>query len=306
MSVIARNPRLLDVEAAFLAIGTKGERHTIGGVPPIWTTGHVQGLARHGRDWIASVSAPTLDHGFLCVMDAETNRFRASHRTPRDGLDHPGGMQVCGDYLVVAMQKYPSSDRHGKILIYDLEGAAGGLDTPVNQIALDEFPAGAAACTDVDAMDTPSGIRHIVAAHDNGRLWLWKSDGRPLVEATFAPSAPTPKILDGAEQISLVTRAGGGLFLISTEGHWEGLTWADKATLWRIDLDGASPRVTRIGKTRHFKTRHGSVIGAAGVHMRYGGGARAASTTVLELFAAQMHFIGGSGFSMNVFASAQR
>ncbi len=303
MPVSDRNPRLVDVEAAFFAIGSTGERRTIGGVPPIWTTGHVQGLARHGRDWIASVSAPTLDHGFLCVMDAETNRFCASHDTPRDGLDHPGGMQVCGDYLVVAMQKYPSSDRHGKVLIYDLTRPDRGLRAPVNQIALDDFPAGAAACTDIDARDAPSGIRHVVAAHDNGRLWFWRSDGRPLGEATFAPSAPTPKIIDGAEQVSLVTGAGGGLFAISTEGHGEGLTWADKATLWRIDLEGSGPpRVTRIRKTRHFKTRHGAVIGPAGVHMRYGGGARAASPTTLELFAAQMHFIGGSGFSLNVFA----
>lgn len=303
-------------EKAFAAIARQGVLAEVKSVEAIATTGHVQGLVRWDRYWIASYSNPTGTRGWLCVMDALTQEFLGKSETPEGTgpLDHPGGMQVCGDYLFVALQELgPFSGKagYGQVLVYDLTLMKNGKMGPPATTRVKHRPGDPGAVGVVDIVDpaSPRGRSHLLAVHDNAKLTFYLTSGEPLSNATFAPTRGEVQTLQHsqAESIALIKEGTGAkerVFLVTMESYGEGTSYKDVLKLWAVPIDMTKRTVgpvTQVGEELHLFTRHGAVRGAAGVHFRYGGGLRVMADGTLEVLATQMHLAWGSKFGLDVF-----
>ncbi|MEO7093895.1 MAG: hypothetical protein ABI175_11635, partial [Polyangiales bacterium] len=94
------NHAVKNAVAAFSLVPKTGALVNVRCAPAIAVVGHVQAIVRYGKYWIASVSTEDglHDHGWMCVIDADAKKYLGKQETP-GGMSHPGGMQVCGDYL---------------------------------------------------------------------------------------------------------------------------------------------------------------------------------------------------------------
>jgi hypothetical protein len=221
-----------------------------------------------------------------------------THRTITSiTLDHPCGLQVCGDYLLLATEPINGSPQ-SKILTYDLSQLTNDKfpDPHYGIVDLDE-KAGAVAVTSMKWPVGPDYVAHLVAVHDNENLRFYVSDGGPLGTCKFHEEfrAKIPSV--GTESIALFTETSGDIYLLLLHAKSQA-TVHDKATLLKVHIAGKF--VEDLGKTRHFYTHHGGLKGAMGVHFRYGAGARAVAHDAMELLATQMHLVGRK-FALNTF-----
>jgi hypothetical protein len=329
-----RNHRVADASTSMSLVPRHGELVSILFAPNTGVLGHVQGIVAWGKYWFVTASAQSdqVRHGWICALDTIEKRYIGRTETPDDGLNHPGGMQVCGDYLFVATQSYGLSGGRGtssKILIYDLTKFADGkLPTPL-AIEVPQFVAGAVGVTDIAdprqslARGRPSESRaHLIVCHDDGLLRFFITDGKPLGEVTelsLLADALTPydRSNKSAEHVALFCDANDSIFLLYLIAREEGSSFRDEALLYRVllgfDEHATGPerdvlgqrlerRVTASlekvgGDLIHFVTQHGFLKGKVGVHFRYGGGMRVTPQGAIELLASQATFTEGLQFA---------
>jgi hypothetical protein len=293
--------QLSDVKKAFDAVPDHGLLHELSVYPGVdvelGAQSHVQGIAKYGHYWIASCSQLVENHGYIFVFRDDDPKFIRRYDTPHDHLDHPCGLQVCGDYLLLATEPINGSPQ-SKILTYDLSQLTNDKfpDPHYGIVDLDE-KAGAVAVTSMKWPVGPDYVAHLVAVHDNENLRFYVSDGGPLGTCKFHEEfrAKIPSV--GTESIALFTETSGDIYLLLLHAKSQA-TVHDKATLLKVHIAGKF--VEDLGKTRHFYTHHGGLKGAMGVHFRYGAGARAVAHDAMELLATQMHLVGRK-FALNTF-----
>lgn len=319
MGTLQTNVRLESAKDAFARISERGTLVEFGDVPAYDGSGHVQGIVPYGEQWIVSQSRRSHFHdsGWLILLDAREGTYRHRISTPPGLGNHPGGMQVCGDYLFVAVEGFePRTDAGGAIVIYDLSKIVGGrlppapiATVPVNRPGLPgpTLHAGCVAVTDVDVEvprvtpGPPEKRRaHLAAVHHAGTLRFFRSMSTSLDAPRFdhfaTVAAPHTA---GFDQMALIVDRDG-LCLVTLEHESDVHDWA---SLWRVDLrhDGVHG-FTRLGR-RRFVTTHGAAGPGVGVHFVYGGGARVVSATTLHLYAAQPYLTAGNRFATNVFGA---
>lgn len=304
--LIDREPALADVRQAISHVPSKGAQIDISGDPllSIDAQSHVQGAARYKRWWFLSYSHLASDHGYLLAIDFESRRLVSKCATPATGLDHPGGIQMCGDMLFVAVEKCAAHERGSQILAYDLSQFTG-QNWPAPRVIVERsaLRCGAVGVTLIEHAPFGGFPVHLVCGHDNEKLHFYYSNGQPLDDKFLhfedAFHCEIPKT--NTQAVALVTGWDRKPYLIGFRSSWNlaRARYDDHVALYAIDLDHG--RVSQLGEPRHVITDHGGIVGAAGVHLRWGAGVRVASERALEVLASQAHFV-GRRMTLNLFA----
>jgi hypothetical protein len=308
---VDREPFLKDVESAFRALPRKGKRIDIEGDPELDddSRSHIQGAVRYKQWWIHSFSHHGAGHGWLLVYDRNSHQFVGKHATPkyeaevRDGaipLDHPGGIQMCGDFLFVSLESADGGNG-SKIIAYDMSRFLGtNWNQPTTIVERSALRCGAVGVTTVTYPPFGGFPVHLVVSHDNELLHFYYSNGEPLgsrfvhFEDAFHCRIPSAK----TQAVGLVTDWNQQVYLIGLRANTLGTSYADHVALYRVDL--AAAKAEEIVNL-HLDTKHGEVGMGPGVHFRWGAGVRATSERTLEVLASQERFVDGK-LTLNSFA----
>lgn len=297
---------MADVPAAFAAVPRKGTHHDISGDPilNVDLQSHVQGIVRFRHWLLLSYSHLVSNHGFMLVVDARSEELIGKHETPSNKLDHPGGMQMCGDFLFVATEKVTASQKGAAILMYDLSTFDGrNFPKPDLIVERSELRCGAVGVTVVEHARFGNHPVHLVVSHDNEKLTFFHSNGRPLDDESLHFEQAFYYKVPGADtsNVALFTDSDHRVYMIGLRGKREGGSYRDSIALYDVDL--AAGTVTQRGDDIHLVTTHGGIRGAHGVHLRWGATIRAVSESAFEVLATQMHFAGRQ-LSFNTFTAS--
>jgi hypothetical protein len=101
-----QNVKLQNVEAAYKNVAESGTLFEFNGEPliPNMVESHVQGVARYGNYLLLSHNNKGYSQGFIIVLNMKSMKMVHKIDTPDEHYNHPGGMQVIGDYLMVPVE----------------------------------------------------------------------------------------------------------------------------------------------------------------------------------------------------------
>lgn len=281
-----KNPKLQNVETAFDQVAKDGTVHKFHGEPEVsnMVQSHVQGIGLYNDYLIVTHNNKGHSKGLILVLDRQSKKLVKRYETHDAHYNHPGGLQVIGDYLAIAIENssYNSSYIHF-YLVGNLTDK-DGFDLQPFKIERDKKGAGGVGVTNYK----DNGVEYcLVGVLDSGNIDFYRSNGVLLDNpaCAFGDSIFTAKInQSNVSGIGLVTDQNENVFVT---GFGKDETW-DQAFLYRVDL--VKQTVTRINM-RHMVTKHGGVVGDAGVHFRWGAGLQIISSG-LKFLATQRNFVG--------------
>lgn len=176
-------------------------------------------------------------------------------------------MQVVGDFLAIAEQ---GNGDNRFVRFYRLDKMTD-QDKPIRLPVKVKAPVNSsAAMTAYTGEDRQS--RHLVAALNNRTIKFYSSNGQSLLSSSLKFDRVFTDELgtDDSQGIGLMTVEDNGekIYLIAFRSDPRGTYSADKAILYRVDLDRKS--IQRV-EAREMETEGGSLFGG-GVHFRFGAG----------------------------------
>lgn len=239
---------------------------------------HIQGIAKHRDGYLLTHSDVQGDRGHLLAVDGRLHATSiALPPFTLDGapLNHPGGCQAIGDYLVIPFEA--TTRNVSRISIFDVSAPTQPVElaTPA-PIERRTQKAGAAGIANV----TIDGTEYwFLAVYDNGRVDVYRSDGRPFPGTEFTCQF-TATIPDGYESFCLVAEDTNRLFAV---GFRLDSISRDKADLYAIHLDTARLELL---ESRRFLTH-----AVLNVHFRWGGGLDIRSRDELAMLATSRNFL---------------
>ncbi len=279
--------RLPDVAAAFESVAAKGQplEFALDGVE-VPRGGHLQGIQMRfdpeGRRYVAFLSHDSETAGYLLVVefppDLSAGRVVHVQQFPSDGrrppLRHAGGMQLCGDTLVVGLEDNQDKTR-SEVQFWNVARP----DKPVPLAHLAVRREGAERDKTAGAVGLVQRERdHLlaVANWDSRAIDFYASNGKPLADAACRfdfrarwqndaadKSAWQPDPVGGSYQaINLVSDAEGKLYLLGFDTAFPSLDIVD---LFRVDLD--QPPAGLLVKVAQRRMRW-----PGEVHFRFAGG----------------------------------
>lgn len=293
------NPTIRDLVASFVGISKDGENHRYSGEPKIsdMTQSHIQGAGPWKNYLVLAHNDNTDEHGYIMVVNRDSQKLKYKFRTPN--YNHPGGCQVIGDFMIVAIENGDYSK--SRLRFYDLSAMSDSthptlLETPN---IYNGHGAGSAGITNYQ----DSVLQYyVIASVDDDKLTTYRSNGGvPLGDPTltFTKGADRQDLADSYSSVGLVTDERQDLWLLGfrskgTPNESMPTSYADYVDLYQIDRATllAGPRL----KTRHMYT-HGDPRGVGGVHFRWAGALQVRSNTELEFYAMQRNFVGGETHS---------
>jgi hypothetical protein len=292
-----QNTKLQDVVVAFDNTNTDGTLHQFDGEPWVATMAesHVQGLARYGNYILLSHNNKGYSLGFICALNVTSKKLAYTFDTPDAHYNHPGGMQVIGDFLVVGVE---SSDYSKSYLhFYDLSSMTDTVHpafVPFNMAR--NAGAGAVGITSY----TDNQVEYyLLAVYDNGHMDFYKSNGNPISNPDFKDIwFSTTVATTDYSSINLLTDVNQDIWMVGFRTRDLATSKDDYVDLYRIDPQTrqVSSRTTR----RHMVTKYGGIEGMDGVHFRWGAGLQIISDDSLTFFATQRNFV-GNNFYTNTF-----
>ena len=267
------NPKIQDLEAVFRRLPKKyaSEEVVFGSsVVDIDPNSHVQGVALAGRSIIFTHSDAQCESGLYMLGEGGNVVARVrlpAARTSPPFLNHCGGCQRLGDYLVIPNEAifnplsrisfFDISDPYNPTLL-----ASPSIDRPRKT--------GAAGIANV-IMD---GVEYwFLALYDNGHVDYYKSDGTPFPNTRFSPVfGEGTDVTNGYQSFCLVADSDERLFAMGFRLDALFRDWVD---VHEVDLG--------TGQLRPFASRHFVTNGARTVHFRWGTGIDIASANQLLL-----------------------
>lgn len=283
------NPRVDDVRAQLAKLSDNTKVFEIKGNTDDKNVGikHIQGMAMSKRgDYIYLVHSHARE--LIICRNTSSRRIVQDFKMPISGFDHPGGIQQMGDILVVPM----SQDGHGKIVFFDLSSVTDSRRPLLLPPSIANFPHNAWAAG-MTHWNKHEHMTHLVAARGGDSLYLFESNGQSLrsPRAAFHPIGNPQELAQEYEALNLVTDASGSVFIV---GFWSsGGDAPDKDFVDLMSLDSKTLSVSMVSEKQRIHCKHGSLVGPAGVHFRYGGGLRVVDSTRLELVACARNFLAG-------------
>jgi len=239
---------------------------------------HVQGVVRKGNFYLITHSDVHADAGLLLIADATKNATTMPLKVPSIGgaaLNHPGGCQLVGDYLLVPFEAVHQNV--SRISFFDVSDPAtpAELSRPA-PITRTDRKAGAAGIANVTVDGTEFWY---LAAYDNGRMEIYRSDGNAFPDTEFG-LVFTKQLPDGYESFCLFAEQSNQLFGI---GFRRDSLGRDKADLYHIHLDTEQLEL--------FESTHFFANVWRNVHFRWGAGLDIRSTTELAILATGRNFL---------------
>ena len=297
-----------DVEGTFDKLSKKGSLFTLTDNPGDINiaVGHVQGIAYYPHP-IQEEAYYILSHsgsdgkGLIMCMEAISKRwfnFRCGGAAKEDMDEHPGGIQIIGDYLVVPVEKYRDKGKivDSKVRLYSLLkmglGENGGIEAKLANPCLVNRPgrsAGAAAIVSVPP-GTAGAVTHILAVYDQAVVDFYtaKSTGA-LEDAAFVPKATSTIETEGAyNSISLLLGENNKIYLIGLK------TTKSKEYADLYEVDASLPEVkpmTLIRRDCRFFATRGAIKGPLGTSFRWGSGIYQLGDGKFGLYATQRNFV---------------
>lgn len=283
------NPVLASVQGSFNSLDTKGDRHVLKGGPSYaaLSESHLQGIALYGNYYLICQNRHDHSEGKLYFFGVDDNKFVTSMHLPTssaaDGHDHdynhPGGMQVIGDYLVIPLQTQDYSK--SKVQLWDLTPLKSG-SCEIKPISYDFLPdSNDKRVGAIGMASLASGF--LIAACNNSKVHFYQSSGTDIRTARF-DYLFSSEMEHSASETCLLTDASG-VYLISFWIKDRAGEYSDHASLYSVDLQSGAPQMTLLQST-HFITRH-DALGLFGVHFRWGSGIYFPGGNSLGLLATQ-------------------
>lgn len=290
------NPKVPDVPAAFNAVSKNGVKHSYSGEPgvPNMVESHVQGVAPYRNYFVLTHNNKGYSKGYMLVINRTSQKLVEKFDTPRAHYNHPGGCQRIGSYLAVALENSNASDSY--IYFYDLTGMSDSTRPTLLPYALHRKDKGAGGVGITNFTDAAGAERYALAVYDNGKLDLYQSNPVTLDDPgiQFTLIGSTDKADGGYSEVCLVTDTNQQLYMVGFATHDLGGSNKDYADLYSVEPDLTTVKKL---KARHMYTKHGGVVGMAGVHFRWGAGMQVRSDLSLEFFATQRNFVGNKFYS---------
>ena len=272
MSLSNSNPKLTNLADVFASIpedhstDTKVFGSTDVRIDP---HSHVQGIARAGRSLIVTHSDAHESSGLYLLLEGDeiaALRRLPPARTMKPYLNHCGGCQRIGDYLIIPSEAI--FDPLSRISFFDISNPSKPTElTSPPPIDL-ERKTGAAGVANV----TIDGVEYwYLAAYDNGPVLIFRSDGQPFPDTAFEFRFEKD-IMDGYQAFCLVADSDNRLYACGFRLDALFRDWVDVYEVLPEKKD-LLPRASR-----RFRT-----IGALNVHFRWGAGLDIPSEGGMEL-----------------------
>ena len=282
------NPQLEDAYQAFIDIKNDGQLKDFKGEPWIATMAesHVQGILQYKDYYLLTHNNKGYSKGKMMIINREKDKLVKEFDTPYEHYNHPGGLQVIGDYAAVAIEN--SSYDKSRIAFYDLRAMDDNSKPTLldHKIKRNDRGAGAVGITSINVGDK---TRYWVAALRGKKVDFYCSNdsllSSPNLEFTEIFTAELNK--NDYQGIQLLSDQSNQVYLIGFRSESEGTSYKDKMVLFRIDLKNET--ATKL-KDCHMKSEHGASIGKSGVHFRWGAGLSIVSEQSMKCFATQRNW----------------
>lgn len=264
---------------------------------------HIQGVAiyrgyliiTHSGGQLDSCSADRFDthKGFICIynLDTQEKNMLYHFNTPEEGYDHPGGIQIIGDVLVVPLE----GESDSIIRFYDLSVMT--YATPPSLMDYKLKVAGKVGGVGITSYSRGEFEVYLLAtyADNNGNPRIDFYDSITLSDFSLVESYSCPK--SGYQEICLLTDTNQVVYMIGFRGDGRGLSYIDYVDLYEIDP--IKMNIIQIDQDRHMITD--SVSGNwYGVHFRWGAGLKIQHDTRFDLLATERDFY--EQFYINTFS----
>jgi len=232
---------------------------------------HVQGIARSGRSLIVTHSDAHEPSGLYLLLEgdeiAKCVRLPPP-RTTRPFLNHCGGCQRIGHYLVIPNEAI--FDPLSRVSFFDISDLSAPVELTSPPPIDFKRKTGAAGVANI----TIGGTEYwFLAAYDNGHVMFFRSDGQPFPDTTFRFDFEKD-IMDGYQSFCLLADSDNRLYAFGFRLDSLFRDWVD---VYEILPDS---KMILSRDSRRFRTN-----GARRVHFRWGAGVDIASERQLELLA---------------------
>lgn len=283
------NPSLTNVKSSFDAIKKDGSTSILIGGPDYkrLSTSHLQGMAVYHDVYILAMNRHSEDLGELYFYDRIGNGLIGMMKIPVAGNDtgdhersynHPGGIQVIGDYLLIPIQTQDYKD--SVVQLWDIS-ALKEKSTAIKLAHGDYLPdSNGKGLGGIGIVNM--GDHFLVAGIDNARVFFYKSDGSEITTATYAHAFDATLARDAAA-VNLLRQTDGTAWLIAfAVSTWFG-SYKDWGLLYKID-----PTEEKIADKdeRHFVSKADSST-ILGPHFRWGATSWFPTETTLRLMTTQ-------------------
>lgn len=272
------NPLVTNVKENFQKINGKGGLARLKGGPDFSAMmhSHLQGIAIYRKYFIIVMNRHNENLGEIYFYTLTDNQLAgmikipvSDNNTKKHALsyNHPGGIQVIGDYLVIPMQTQNCD--HSKIQLWDLSPLKND-NLMIQQVSEDYVPAsngeeiGGVGIVNMDGY-------FLVAAIDNDEVFFYSSEGMPggddIETATYKLVFGTTMARESSA-VNLIRQSDGTVWLFAFGVSATGTSYKDWALLYKVDL--ANKKITD-KQERHMISTSLSIT-IFGPHFRWGAG----------------------------------
>jgi hypothetical protein len=306
-----RNKKIDNVEKQFDSISITGSKLNLKASGPNvnLAESHVQGVAIYMNYYIASHNDKGYSKGIYMILDGK-NSYQLE--TYDEHFNHPGGIQIIGDYLIAAVENSDHDAAH--IRLYDMSKMCLNTDPKIYPEIEKEFdlytPSRGAGAVGITSYERENKEYFLLCTFDSAHLYFYHQEipsGKTLPQIKFTHSPVVQKVPNYSQSsytsLTLLTDISGIVYLIGLRVEGEESSYKDIADLYRLDTEKLSKgesNVAKLIRSRQLKTVHGSIIGIDGIHFRWGSGVKICSSHNLKLLATQRNFTGGE-LDINIF-----
>lgn len=303
----AYSATITDVEASFRQLEVKGkliqysyDASRAGDKPDGYTSGnsHFQGIQPLNKQGYYAVSGSGKDAGHLFILEKEGTDWGSVVAVVNVSTDskfttahHAGGLQVWGDYLVVALEI--EEGKNSKVVFYDVSDPTN----PKYLYSIDRvsIEAGAVGITKMSngkfllavGRNNSNIIDFYTSKKDtlSGNLPFNDEDKVTWKENDLESIKGMDTEFGNYQNLNLLTDSSGEIYLVGM--HRNSATSKDWADLFKIDVENSKVTVTKLQKKHMYCTGLGSM---AWEGMDAGAGIAINGNNGLNVYAVSLHF----------------
>lgn len=253
-------------------------------------TSHAQGICRNDELSIISYNCTyeglfkDSKYGYLHIYNNNSKSYQGIYQLPFKDMNHPGGIQLIGDYLVIALQNNDYSKN--EIVFLDIQNITcdsrdfKGIK-PINSINinLDGQKADAIAICNTE-IDSEGKSQYLLAVCGGSIATFYLSNslkyGLKDSDILFTKLGSCA-LASGYQGIQLLAQKTEDerlqYFLVAFDTEEESLSFKDEISLYELNISKASMPVMTLVKNHHVKTNYPAYVPAKlGVHCRFATG----------------------------------